>query len=60
MPTQIVGAALLRGEWKEAVNMILDAREGDILFFSFSFLPQRSYFFDQNLQVQGNKYRDDV
>lgn len=31
VPTHIIGAALFRGEWKAAVNMILDPREGDIL-----------------------------
>ncbi|KAL6841515.1 hypothetical protein ACP4OV_028658 [Aristida adscensionis] len=29
VPTHIVGAALLRGEWKIAVNLILDPREGE-------------------------------
>ncbi|XP_058002719.1 multisubstrate pseudouridine synthase 7 isoform X3 [Hevea brasiliensis] len=29
MPTYLVGAALLRGEWKSAVSMILDPREGE-------------------------------
>lgn len=32
MPTFLIGAALLRGEWKTAVSMILDPREGDILY----------------------------
>ena len=31
MPTHLIGATLLRGEWKTAVSMILDPREGDIL-----------------------------
>ncbi|KAH9611437.1 hypothetical protein KSS87_000168 [Heliosperma pusillum] len=31
IPTHLIGAALLRGEWKAAVDMILDPREGDIL-----------------------------
>ena len=31
MPTHLIGAALLRGEWKTAVDLILDPREGDIL-----------------------------
>lgn len=31
VPTHHVGAALLKGEWKEAVDMILDPRESDIL-----------------------------
>ncbi|XP_052204944.1 multisubstrate pseudouridine synthase 7 [Diospyros lotus] len=29
VPTHLIGAALLRGEWKTAVNMILDPREGE-------------------------------
>ncbi|KAL6609680.1 hypothetical protein ACP70R_039649 [Stipagrostis hirtigluma subsp. patula] len=29
VPTHLVGAALLRGEWKSAVNLILDPREGE-------------------------------
>ncbi|CAA6658521.1 unnamed protein product [Spirodela intermedia] len=36
VPTHLVGAALLRGEWKAAVGLILDPRDGDILAF---FLP---------------------
>lgn len=32
VPTQLIGATLLKGEWKAAVSMILDPREGDILF----------------------------
>lgn len=31
VPTHHVGAALLKGEWKDAVDMILDPRETDIL-----------------------------
>ncbi|KAK0599386.1 hypothetical protein LWI29_004806 [Acer saccharum] len=31
VPTHLMGATLLRGEWKTAVSMILDPREGDIL-----------------------------
>lgn len=31
VPTHLVGAALLRGEWKGAAALILDPREGDIL-----------------------------
>lgn len=31
VPTHLVGAALLRGEWRSSVNLILDPREGDIL-----------------------------
>ncbi|KAJ6397716.1 hypothetical protein OIU77_018680 [Salix suchowensis] len=29
VPTHLIGAALLRGEWKTAVSMILDPREGE-------------------------------
>jgi len=29
VPTHLIGAALLRGEWKTAVDLILDPREGD-------------------------------
>ncbi|XP_065852993.1 multisubstrate pseudouridine synthase 7 [Euphorbia lathyris] len=29
VPTHLIGAALLRGEWKNAVSMILDPREGE-------------------------------
>ncbi|CAO2837057.1 unnamed protein product [Amaranthus hypochondriacus] len=29
VPTHFIGAALLRGEWKAAVDMILDPREGE-------------------------------
>ncbi|KHN31449.1 Multisubstrate pseudouridine synthase 7 [Glycine soja] len=32
LPTHLIGAALLQGEWKLAVDMILDPRDGDILF----------------------------
>ncbi|KAI3821825.1 hypothetical protein L1987_09398 [Smallanthus sonchifolius] len=31
VPTHLIGAKLLRGEWKVAVSMILDPRDGDIL-----------------------------
>ncbi|KAK9074958.1 hypothetical protein SSX86_003277 [Deinandra increscens subsp. villosa] len=31
VPTHLIGAKLLRGEWKTAVSMILDPRDGDIL-----------------------------
>lgn len=31
VPTHLIGATLFRGEWKSAVSMILDPREGDIL-----------------------------
>ncbi|XP_052155885.1 uncharacterized protein LOC127773754 [Oryza glaberrima] len=29
VPTHLVGAALLRGEWRSSVNLILDPREGE-------------------------------
>ncbi|KAA8544958.1 hypothetical protein F0562_019647 [Nyssa sinensis] len=29
VPTHLIGASLLRGEWKSAVSMILDPREGE-------------------------------
>ncbi|KAJ1413903.1 Pseudouridine synthase, TruD [Sesbania bispinosa] len=32
VPTHLIGAALLRGKWKLAVDLILDPRDGDILF----------------------------
>ncbi|CAL9088163.1 unnamed protein product [Musa textilis] len=35
VPTHLVGAALLRGEWKGAAALILDPREGDILKLKF-------------------------
>ncbi|CAH1435369.1 unnamed protein product [Lactuca virosa] len=34
IPTHLIGAKLLKGEWKEAVSMILDPRDGDILLVS--------------------------
>jgi tRNA pseudouridine13 synthase len=37
VPTHLIGAALLRGEWKNAVELILNPREGDILVFHFFF-----------------------
>ncbi|CAN1168033.1 Multisubstrate pseudouridine synthase 7 [Linum perenne] len=38
--THLVGAALFRGEWKSAVGMILDPREGDILFLTLQCLKK--------------------
>ncbi|KAM0824466.1 hypothetical protein ACQ4PT_070182 [Festuca glaucescens] len=29
VPTHLIGAALLRGEWKTSVNLVLDPREGE-------------------------------
>ncbi|OIV95153.1 hypothetical protein TanjilG_21543 [Lupinus angustifolius] len=34
VPTHLIGAALLRGEWEVAVDLILDPRDGDILFIA--------------------------
>ena len=34
VPTHLIGAKLLRGEWKAAVSIILDPRDGDILLIS--------------------------
>ncbi|CAI9102589.1 OLC1v1000881C1 [Oldenlandia corymbosa var. corymbosa] len=39
VPTHLIGAALLRGEWKNAVSLILDPRVGDILYM-LSFLQR--------------------
>uniref|UniRef100_F6HTS9 TRUD domain-containing protein n=1 Tax=Vitis vinifera TaxID=29760 RepID=F6HTS9_VITVI len=39
VPTHLIGAALLRGEWETAVSLILDPREGDILL-----LKAREYY----------------
>ncbi|XXG68023.1 hypothetical protein AAC387_Pa06g1223 [Persea americana] len=40
VPTHLVGAALLRGEWKSAVGLILDPREGERL----AIMEAREYF----------------
>ncbi|KAK7337896.1 hypothetical protein VNO77_18486 [Canavalia gladiata] len=42
VPTHLIGAALFRGEWKLAVDMILDPRDGDILFIA------RKYYKESN------------
>ena len=44
MPTHLIGAALFRGEWKTAVSMILDPREGDILCIVCVFCEQKFLF----------------
>ncbi|GAY44694.1 hypothetical protein CUMW_083820 [Citrus unshiu] len=49
VPTHLVGATLLRGEWKNAVKMILDPREGDILLLFLIF------FLDLDLEIQRNE-----
>ncbi|GMI79207.1 hypothetical protein like AT3G04820 [Hibiscus trionum] len=38
VPTHHIGATLLRGEWKAAASIILDPREGDILFYICYFI----------------------
>ncbi|KAL5655403.1 hypothetical protein ACJX0J_034722, partial [Zea mays] len=50
IPTHLVGAALLRGEWKVAVNLILDPREGDILQIFYIFC----------LNITKSVQRDDI
>ncbi|GMN25425.1 hypothetical protein TIFTF001_000927 [Ficus carica] len=52
VPTYLIGAMLFRGEWKAAVDMILDPREGDILVSLYS-LPYaitkaREYYKETN------------
>ncbi|KAE9593623.1 putative tRNA pseudouridine(13) synthase [Lupinus albus] len=46
VPTHLIGAALLRGEWEVAVDLILDPRDGDILFIA------RKYYKDSD-DVEG-------
>ncbi|KAL5770672.1 hypothetical protein ACOSP7_014826 [Xanthoceras sorbifolium] len=50
VPTHLVGATLLRGEWKTAVSMILDPREGDILllFLLSDISKAREYYKETN------------
>ncbi|KAK1374138.1 TRUD domain-containing protein [Heracleum sosnowskyi] len=50
VPTHMIGAALFRGEWKAAVNMILDPREGDILL-----LDTRRYVDFLNYKVRSQR-----
>ncbi|KAI7736837.1 hypothetical protein M8C21_016530, partial [Ambrosia artemisiifolia] len=38
VPTHLIGAKLLRGEWKEAVSMILDPKD---VFFDITFWTQK-------------------
>ncbi|KAG9451935.1 hypothetical protein H6P81_004839 [Aristolochia fimbriata] len=42
VPTHLIGAALLRGEWKAAAGLILDPREGDIL--ELNLMEAREYY----------------
>lgn len=53
--THSVGAALLRGEWKAAVNLILDPREGDILPLTL-LLSLRLLFSMGKFRYQYKKY----
>ncbi|OIT35437.1 hypothetical protein A4A49_30459 [Nicotiana attenuata] len=51
VPTHLIGAALLRGEWKAAVSLILDPREGDILcYFTLSIILLLIFIFFQNMK----------
>ncbi|CAK7340929.1 unnamed protein product [Dovyalis caffra] len=52
VPTHFIGAALLRGEWKSAISMILDPREGDILslFLCLEFGPLTPVAFFNGIQ----------
>ncbi|KAK9293195.1 hypothetical protein L1049_021184 [Liquidambar formosana] len=43
VPTHLIGATLLRGEWKAAVSMILDPREGDILLLDVIWKAREYY-----------------
>ena len=43
VPTHFIGASLLRGEWKTAVSMILDPREGDILLMFLHASEENSF-----------------
>ncbi|GFY90686.1 pseudouridine synthase family protein [Actinidia rufa] len=43
VPTHFIGASLLRGEWKTAVSMILDPREGDILLMFLHASDENSF-----------------
>nr|POF09626.1 multisubstrate pseudouridine synthase 7 [Quercus suber] len=47
VPTHLIGAALFRGEWKAAVSMILDPREGDILVLTV-IAKAREYYKESN------------
>lgn len=62
IPTHLVGAALLRGEWKVAVNLILDPREGDILQI-FYMCPNQEFVFSLAsfcLNITKSVQRDDI
>ncbi|CAJ1961042.1 unnamed protein product [Sphenostylis stenocarpa] len=48
LPTHLIGSALLRGEWKLAVDMILDPRDGDILFIRHAIANARKYYKESN------------
>ncbi|KAK4414247.1 Multisubstrate pseudouridine synthase 7 [Sesamum alatum] len=53
IPTHLIGAALLRGEWKAAVSLILDPREGDILFISKDVTRKIREYFKESGDVEG-------
>ncbi|MED6123561.1 hypothetical protein PIB30_050248 [Stylosanthes scabra] len=50
VPTHLIGAALFRGEWELAVDLILDPRDGDILFHAIA--KARKYYKDKK-DVEG-------
>ncbi|KAG6506089.1 hypothetical protein ZIOFF_031404 [Zingiber officinale] len=50
VPTHLVGAALLKGEWKTAASLILDPREGDILKLQYHFMYSYKACYLENLQ----------
>ncbi|KAL9290328.1 putative tRNA pseudouridine(13) synthase [Arabidopsis thaliana] len=55
VPTHHVGAALLKGEWKDAVDMILDPRETDILLHDLFFLTLR-FFLQRHVVNDAREY----
>ncbi|CAL9003560.1 unnamed protein product [Prunus brigantina] len=46
VPTHLIGATLLRGEWKSTVSLFLDPREGDILLMLLGIA--REYYKETN------------
>ncbi|WMV11765.1 hypothetical protein MTR67_005150, partial [Solanum verrucosum] len=54
VPTHLIGAALLRGEWKAAVSLILDPREGDILcYFTLSIIFTVREYYKESGDIDG-------
>ncbi|KAF5207791.1 Sulfate transporter [Thalictrum thalictroides] len=56
VPTHLIGAALLRGEWKIAVGLFLDPREGDILLIRDDIREVREYF-KESCDIEGTLRR---